>query len=339
MAEQQGDFRLALAQRRHVDGKNVEAVVEVLAEAPLLHGFVDVHVGGGQDAHVHIHHMAAAQPRILVILQNVQELGLQVRAHLRDFVEEDGAFVGHFEFAGLGAHRAGKRALLITEQFRFQELARKRRAIHFDEGLVAPLGAQMNHARHDFLAHSALSTDKNRHVYRSDLQDLLADAHHLRAGRQEAEVLGDLLAVVAQRLVLGVQLFFLAALQHGRIQLAFFEGLGQIVQGANADCFHDGAHFVRAGEHDDVQGTVQLHQILERLQAVHLRHEHVEDDEVRTLAPVHLRQDFPAGGHGLDFKTVHFEQRLQVFADARLVIHDHDFLAYRHKMSPLVKPY
>ena len=64
----------------------------------------------------------------------MQELGLQVRTHLRDFVEENRALVGHFEFAGLGADGTGKRALFVSEEFGFQKLTGQRGAIHLDEG-------------------------------------------------------------------------------------------------------------------------------------------------------------------------------------------------------------
>ena len=45
----------------------------------------------------------------------------------------------------------------------------------------------MNHSRHDFLADAAFAADKNRDIHGSDLQDLLANTHHLGAGGQEAK--------------------------------------------------------------------------------------------------------------------------------------------------------
>ena len=133
MAEQQRNFRGALAQRRNVDRKHVQAVIKVLAETAGAHRFLHVHVRGGQNAHVHVDHGARAQPRILAVLQDVQKFCLQVRAHLRDFVEKDRALVGQLEFAGLGANRAGERSLLVTEKLRFQKFAGQRGAVHFDE--------------------------------------------------------------------------------------------------------------------------------------------------------------------------------------------------------------
>ena len=118
MAEQQRNFRGTFAQWRHVDRQHIEAVVQILPESPRLHRVLNVHVGRRQYAHVGIDQVAAAEARVLMILQNMQELGLQVRGHLRDFVQENGALVGQFKFAGLGAHRAGERALFESETVR-----------------------------------------------------------------------------------------------------------------------------------------------------------------------------------------------------------------------------
>ena len=186
MAEQQRNFRGPLAQRRHVDREHVQSIVQILAQAARFHRLLNFHVGCRQDAHVHVDQLAAAQARILMVLQDVQELGLQVGAHFRDFVQEDRALGGQLKLPRLGTHGAGKRALLVAEQFGFEQFAGKRGAIHFDERLIAARRTHMNHARDDFLSHAALAVNEYRHIDRSNLQDLLADAHHLRAGGQEA---------------------------------------------------------------------------------------------------------------------------------------------------------
>ena len=58
-------------------------------------------VGGAHDAHVHRDLPVPAQPGELRILQHLQHLGLQARAHLPDLVQEDRAAVGDLEAAGL----------------------------------------------------------------------------------------------------------------------------------------------------------------------------------------------------------------------------------------------
>ena len=46
-----------------------------------------------------------------MILKDMQQFCLQVGAHLRDFVQEDGSLGGEFKLAGLLTHGACKRAL------------------------------------------------------------------------------------------------------------------------------------------------------------------------------------------------------------------------------------
>ena len=74
----------------------------------------------------------------MAVLQNVQKLRLQMRAHFRDFIEENRSFIREFELAGLRSHGAGKRTLLESEEFGFQEFTWKRGAVYFYEGLLLP---------------------------------------------------------------------------------------------------------------------------------------------------------------------------------------------------------
>ena len=142
----------------------------------------------------------------------------------------------------------------------------------------------MNHARDHFFSHAAFAADEYRHVDRRDLQNLLADLQHLRAGREERDIFGEGFAVFAQCLVFRAKLLLLAALQERGIELRLFERLGQVVERAQANRFDHGGDFVRARQHDHVQRAVDLHQLPQRLETVHFRHQHVENDEVGPFA-------------------------------------------------------
>src|SRR5208282_278983 len=227
-------------------------------------------------------------------------------------------------------HRARESALIVSEKLRFKQLAWKRGAIHFHERLLPAVGAQMNHPRNDFLSHSAFSADENRHIDGSNLQNLLADFEHLRAGSQERKVLGQLLAILTKRVVFRTQLLLLAHLEKRGIELGFFKRLCKIVESAETNCFHHGGHLVRAGQHDHAQRTVHLHQAAQRLQAVNLWHQHVEDDVVRMLARAHAFQRLFAAGHALNAETVHLKQSLQILPDARFVVYYQDFFFVSH---------
>src|ERR1700719_1237168 len=116
-----------------------------------------------------------------MVLEDVQQLGLQMGAHLRNFIEEDRALVGEFKFSGFRTNRARERALFESKQLGFEQLSGERRAIDLDEGLGAARGAHVDHTRDNFLAHAALSVNEYGYVHRRDLENLLTDAHHLGA--------------------------------------------------------------------------------------------------------------------------------------------------------------
>src|SRR5690349_13588592 len=137
MTEEQRYFRGSLAQGRDIDREHIQAIVQVFPQAARFYRFLNLHVGSGQDAHIYVNQLASAQTRKLVILKDVQKLGLQMGAHFRDFVEEDGALGGLFKLSRLGTDGAGEGALFKAEQFGFEQLARERGAIDFNEGLTA----------------------------------------------------------------------------------------------------------------------------------------------------------------------------------------------------------
>ena len=58
----------------------------------------------------------------LVLLQHAQNLGLRARAHVADFIEEQRAAVRLFEAADALLVGAGEGALLVTEEFRFEQV-------------------------------------------------------------------------------------------------------------------------------------------------------------------------------------------------------------------------
>jgi hypothetical protein len=79
-ARQRGDVLLSLAERRQADREDVEAVPEVLAEAPRRDVAGEVPVGRGDDPDVHLQRPVPAHPLEGPVLQHAQELGLQLGA-------------------------------------------------------------------------------------------------------------------------------------------------------------------------------------------------------------------------------------------------------------------
>jgi hypothetical protein len=89
VGDQQRDVLAPLAQGRQLDGDDVEPVVEVLAESPLLHLRPQVGVGGRHQPHVDRTGLDAADPADLALLDHPQQLGLDVGRDGADLVEEE----------------------------------------------------------------------------------------------------------------------------------------------------------------------------------------------------------------------------------------------------------
>src|ERR1700735_490554 len=189
----------------------------------------------------------------------------------------------------------------------------------------------MNHTRNYFLAYSAFAADKYGNVHGGNLQYLLADLQHLRAGGEEGQILGESFAIFPQGLVFGTELLLLTALQECRVKFRLLERLGKVIERSQANGFHHGGHFVRAGEHDDVERAIHLHQLAQRLEAIDLRHQNVKDDEVGPKASSHLFQRVFAARDRFDVVAVDFKQGLKIFANTWFVIHYQNFFFFNHR--------
>ena len=67
---------------------------------------LEIAVRRGDDAHVDLDRLAAADPLELALLQDAQQLDLHVQRELADLVEEQRAAVGQLEPAQPARHRA-----------------------------------------------------------------------------------------------------------------------------------------------------------------------------------------------------------------------------------------
>src|ERR1700675_3022194 len=96
--EERNVFR-TLAQRGDLNGKNIEAVVEVAAKSALGDQFRKIGVGGSDDTDIYASRSRASETFEFLLLQNAEKLGLQFEREVADFVEKERAAVGEFEAA------------------------------------------------------------------------------------------------------------------------------------------------------------------------------------------------------------------------------------------------
>ena len=178
MLHQQRNIFAALPQRRQIDADHVEPVEKIFAELALPHHLAKIHVGRGDDAHVHLNFLHAAEVHELAVLQYAQNLALRVHGHGADFVEEERAPVGNFEQSFLRSNRAGEGAFDVSEQHRFEQVGRRRAGIYRHEWPVAARGIQMNRLGDQFLARPALALQQHRRAAGRDLRDQIENLKH-----------------------------------------------------------------------------------------------------------------------------------------------------------------
>jgi len=110
------DVLRPLAKRRHLQVNHVDAVVQILAEASLLHEVLEVLVRCADDAEVHGQRDFRPQPLHLAVLEHAQESNLHRRRELGDLVEEERAALGLLDVAAPLSVGAGERTSLVPEE-------------------------------------------------------------------------------------------------------------------------------------------------------------------------------------------------------------------------------
>src|SRR4029453_294454 len=123
---------------RHRDLDDVQAVVEVLAQAAGLDGLAQVGVRGGDHAHVDGNAAGPPDALDLALLEDPEDLGLEVDPEGGDLVQEHGPPVRELELPQLPSNRPREGALLVAEQLRLDERLGDRGDVHRDERLAAP---------------------------------------------------------------------------------------------------------------------------------------------------------------------------------------------------------
>lgn len=122
--DEQRDVFAPLAQGRQAQGHRVQAVEQVGAELFLQHRVLEVAVGGGDDPEIHLDGPAVAHPLKTLVLQNVQQFGLQMQRQFADLVQQQAAALGHLEASHPLTLGPGKGALGVAEQLALEQAGR-----------------------------------------------------------------------------------------------------------------------------------------------------------------------------------------------------------------------
>ncbi len=154
----------ASPQRRHFDREDVETIVEVFAERPLMNPLLEIPVRGRYDAHVDTDRLRTAEPLDVPILQDAEQLHLHVRGQVADLVEKNRRVVGQFEAPDLSRRRAGEGAFLPAEQLAFHQGPGNGGAVHPDHRVLAPCAQVVKMAGDQLLAGSGLPQQQHGRI-------------------------------------------------------------------------------------------------------------------------------------------------------------------------------
>ena len=116
MVGEHRDVLAALAQRRHGDVHDVEAVEKVEAETGRGRLGAQIAVGGRHDADIDAARDVLADAPQLPFLYDAQQLGLRARRQLPDFIEKQRSAVRLLEHSRPLGDGAGESAARVTEQ-------------------------------------------------------------------------------------------------------------------------------------------------------------------------------------------------------------------------------
>src|SRR5581483_3518754 len=303
-----GHILQPLAQRRHPDREDVEAVVEILAELAVLDQLDHVAVGGRDQAEVDLDRLLGADGVDLALLQGAQQLHLRVERQLPDLVEEQRAAVGLLELADALVHRTGEGAPLVPEQDALDQVLGDGAAVDGDEGPRLALALALDGARDQLLAHARLALDQDRDV---GARGSAAERHRALHGLAADDEVGE--GERALRLLADAGDLALQRLDLERAVDRHLEPLGRgrldhEIDGAGAHGVDGGIDGAVCGLHDDGGRAGLGSHALEHLHAVDSRHDVVEQHE-RHRTTVGTFEDLESllaasGGAGLEAETL-----------------------------------
>ena len=174
MADQERNVLRAFAQGRDTQRENIQAIIKVGPEFPGGDHARQIAAGRRHYSHIDPHGLTAANAFEFLLLQHAQQLGLQLKGNVSDFVEKQRAAMGHLEASGPSATAPGERAAFMTEQFAFDQAGRNGGTVDFDKGTVVARTQIMDRSRNEFFSRSGFSQNERGGIGWSDNFDLFA---------------------------------------------------------------------------------------------------------------------------------------------------------------------
>ena len=217
--------------------------------------------------------------------------------------------------------RARERAFHVAEELRLEQRLRQRAAVERDERTIAPQRIEVDGARHPFLAGARLAGHEHRAVGARDLLDQLEDGEHLLAAADDVRELVRRAERALQQHVLLPQLALLERVADLDLQLVDVERLAEVVVGAQPHGFDGGVGRRERRDHDAEHVLIDPLGGAKHLDAAHVGHLDVGDQQIEAAALELLDRRAAVLGqrHVVAFAAQHDGQQL---AHRSLVVHD-----------------
>ncbi len=276
---QDRDVLGALAQRRHAQRQRSDPEVQVAAEPLRGDQSVQIVVGRGDQAHRDRALADVAEPAEPLVLQDLEQLGLDREVHVADLVEKQDPAVRDLQQAGLGRHRTRECPSLVTEQLALQELPRQRRAVEIDECFLPARSVAVAPAREHALTGAGLPEQQQRAVGGDHPPRVLGQRADRRAGAEERIELGPGLAGVVHDRALAAGLA-LEQPRDQRLEQSALDRLGDEALGALLDGLDGEVDRAVAAEHDARHLGIGGPQLADQLDPVAVRQAVLDQHDV-----------------------------------------------------------
>ena len=143
-------------------------------EVPAVDRCLEVHIGGGHDAHVAGDRVAAHAAHVAGF-ERAEQRRLQRRRRGADLIEKQRASVRGAEEPIAGGVRSGECAAAMTEQCRRPRGRNQRGHVHAHQRTAAPWAEVMDGLGHELFAGARLTADEHRKIEPRHPHDLLAN--------------------------------------------------------------------------------------------------------------------------------------------------------------------
>jgi hypothetical protein len=255
--------------------------------------------------------------------------GLGLHRHVADFVEKQRPPLGLLETADRARVGAGESALLVAEQFAFDEVSRDRGHVDGDERAGFAFAVIVQSARDEFFPGARLAGNHHGQIGLHETSERAENVLHRRRTPDERNVFGGLRRVLGR---LAPALGLRQGAPDDRHQLLQIEGFRQIFVGPALRGLDGGHEGVLCAHDDDRQIRPHTLDARQQLERVVVGHQHVGDDEITFSGrdPAPKSRDRSCGSH---FVAGARQRLIQYRSYRRIVVGDEN-MPGRHSYTP-----